>query len=140
MKRKKSAAKKEPEGIGVRQIVGSIHPFQVRLVEPAERRPAPEAVPIEEQLSGVNAQLAKALEEVATAEFACLAEKGATLAAELEVANEHPLTVKARVRDLKGVLEHISRSVSCALPTEEEGSNDLRLFIPRSVSAAPGKT
>ena len=137
MKRTKSAAKKEPEGIGVRQIVDLIDP-----PGPAggtsRTWPAPEAVPIEEQLSGVNAQLAKAL-EVATAECACLAEKGATLAAELEVANEHLLTVKARVRDLKGVLEHISRSVSCALPTEEEGNSDLRLFIPRSVSAAPGK-
>ena len=137
MKRKKSAAKKVPEGIGVRQIVDLIDP-PGPAVEPADPQLAPEAVPIEDQLSGVNAQLAKAL-EVATAECSCLAEKGATLAGELEVAKEQLLTVKARVRDLEGVLEHISRSVSCTLPTEEEGNSDLRLFVPRSVSAAPGK-
>ena len=139
MKRKKSVAKKKPEEGTVNQIVDGTNPPRL-VVEPAEAEPEPEpeAEPKEERLSGVNAQLAKAL-EIATAECACLAEKRTALVAELEVANEQLLTVKARVRELEGVLEHIGSSVSCTLPKEEEGIGFESPLSTSPVSAAPGK-
>lgn len=124
MRRKKSVPKREPDVGRVNQILDGINPPRP-VVEPvaADPRPEPEAEPVEERPSGVNAQLAKAL-EIATAECAGLAEKGTALAAELEVAKEQLLTVKARVRELEGVMEHIGRSVSCALPKEAERNGE----------------
>lgn len=114
MKRKHSGAKKRPEEVRVRQIVDLIDPPRVAM-EPEE--PAPEPEPLDEQLSGVNTHLAKAL-EIATAECARLAEKGTALTAELEETNERLLTDQARVRELEGVLKQIDGLTSSAVPKQ----------------------
>ena len=139
MRLKKSVAKKKPEEVRVNQILDGINPPRLA-VEPAEAEPEPEpeAEPIQEGPSGVDAQLARAL-ETATAECARLAEKGTALAAELEVVSEQLLTVKARVGELEGVLEQIGRSVSCALPREEEGNGE-SASSTSPVSGAPGQS
>lgn len=98
-------ARKKPEEVRVKKIVDLSGPPRL-VVEPPEPQPGPEPAPTGERLSGANTHLAKAL-EIATAECARLAEKGTTLAAELERANEQLLKDKARVRELEGVLKQI---------------------------------
>lgn len=118
MKRKKSATKRSPEEVRVKQIVDLVDPPRL-VVEPAELQPEPESEPMEEHLSGVNTHLAKAL-EIATAECARLAEKGTELTAELEVANQQLLKDKARVRELEAVLKQIDSLASAAVPKGED--------------------
>lgn len=118
MKRKGSVAKKKPEEVRVKKIVDLSDPPGLA-TESAGPGPAPQPEPTEERLSGANTHLAKAL-EIATAECARLAEKGTTLAAELEEANEQLLTDKARVRELEGVLKQIDSLANSAVPKEED--------------------
>ena len=116
MSRKKALAKKRPEEVRVNWVVDLVDPPQP-LAEPAgsEPEPEPDPGPMEERLSGVNLHLAKAL-EIATAECARLAEKGNTVAAELEEANKQLLADKARVRVVEGVLRQINSLASSAVP------------------------
>ena len=98
-------ARKKPEEVRVKKIVDPSDPPRL-VVEPPGPEPGLQPAPTEERLSGANTHLAKAL-EIATAECARLAEKGTTLAAELEEAKERLLKDKARVRELEGVLKQI---------------------------------
>jgi len=120
MSRKKSLAKKSPEEVRVNWVVDLVDPPQ-RTADPAQPEPEPEPDPedMEERFGGVNLHLAKAL-EIATAECARLAERGTTLAAELEEANKRLLTDKSRVQEVEGVLKQIDRLASSAVPKEGE--------------------
>jgi hypothetical protein len=120
MSRKKSLAKKSAEEVRVNWVVDLVDPPQ-RVAEPAELEPErePDRVDTEERFGDVNLHLAKAL-EIATAECARLAEKGTTLAAELEEANKQLLTNKTRAHELEGVLKRIDRLASSAVTEEEE--------------------
>jgi hypothetical protein len=132
MSRKKSLAKKRPEEVRVNWVVDLVDPPQPG-VEQAEGNPGPEAnlepdadpVPepgresIQWRLGGVNVHLARAL-EIATAECANLAEKGAALAAELAEANGQLLADRARMREIEGVLKQVDALASSVVTENEQ--------------------
>ena len=135
MKRKRSLAKKGPVEVRVKayKVVDLVDPPQLA-VAAAEPEPAPEPAPesTEESLSGPSDHLAKAL-EIATAECARLAKKGAALAAELEGANarllmngEEMQKLRDRVADAEKDIASYKRDVAAYQEAHERDQVDVR--------------